>query len=441
MKKTTKPVDSGAFVAKRQARLSKKTVHAIAPSKPPSEPLIDAFGEAEDDLDELTICGSSNGLGPKKRLVRAAELPKFLAPESALEVSCKVMAIALQWRSYRTSTASESSDEEMDSLLDDLEVTLDTSFVGSNKITRLLSLLEQLNRGELSVQLSSNGELDEKAKCTLIHAVHAAVASHCQAIRFAEAVEEAGQRAIYQFAYGLSHEINNPLANIAARAQQLISKTASESDRRSLATIVDQSMRAHEMLSEMMRVVKPRSTSNRVEDIEAIVRQAVEIQGQQWEQANIHCKLRGSAKPLYGYVDKNALLEAICSLLQNAYQVCHANDRIEVVCEELATNHPDYGLQNLLQETEQQPNPSIRIAVRDTGPGMSSEAVKCAWDVYFSGREHGRGLGISLASVRRTIEASQGSIWIQSKPDAGCTVEIRLPISPAPPKRRTAFLL
>jgi len=39
---------------------------------------------------------------------------------------------------------------------------------------------------------------------------------------FTVAVESAKLQALYNFAYGLSHEINNPLANISARAQTLL---------------------------------------------------------------------------------------------------------------------------------------------------------------------------------------------------------------------------
>ncbi len=42
--------------------------------------------------------------------------------------------------------------------------------------------------------------------------------------QFSAAVAEAKRAALYQWAYGLSHEINNPLANISARAQSLLAK-------------------------------------------------------------------------------------------------------------------------------------------------------------------------------------------------------------------------
>ncbi len=364
----------------------------------------------------------------------------FISPELATTFACKLMSIALQLRTWSLNAGENASIyETMENALDSFEETGNLTTGRGGLLLRLPSLLNQLQRDQLSVRERGATVADDQAKPVLIHAIHAVIASISQNTQFEQAVENASQRAIYQFAYGLTHEINNPLANIVARAQQLIPTASSESDRRSLATIVDQSMRAHEMLAEMMRVVQPRSIQPRVEDMISIVQQAMTIQESQWSNAQIQCILRKSPKPLYSSVERAAILEVICSLLQNAMQACRPKDRIEIICEEVEADHPDYGPADPIPNAQVESVSRIRIAVRDTGPGMSGEATERAWDLYYSGREHGRGLGISLAHVRRTIDAHRGLVWIQSTPNAGCTVEIRLPKSPEPPNPRRAF--
>src|SRR5215831_17738172 len=74
---------------------------------------------------------------------------------------------------------------------------------------------------------------------------------------FARAVEAAKLQALYNFAYGLSHEINNPLANIATRAQTLLIDEKDPQRRRKLATIVQQAFRAHEMIADLMLFARP----------------------------------------------------------------------------------------------------------------------------------------------------------------------------------------
>lgn len=394
-------------------------------------------------MEEISVADSNEAAKEgllEKRSHRLAFASQSISPELATTFSCKLMSIALQLRTWTSAVNENASIQEMvECSLDGFEEAGSLTTGESGALPRLHSLLNQLHRDELAIRERNDLETDGQAKQVLTDAVHAVIAALSQRVQFDQAVESASQRAIYQFAYGLTHEINNPLANIVARAQQLIASAPTESDRRSLATIVDQSMRAHEMLAEMMRVVQPRSIQPRTEDIVAIVRRAVAIQEQQRSHAQIQCHLRVSENSLYCSAERASITEAICSVLQNALQVCRPNDRIEIRCEAVTPDHSDYGPSDLNSSSHEESVPRIRIAIRDTGLGMSCEAAERAFDLYFSGREHGRGLGISLANVRRTIEAHGGLVWIQSAPNAGCTVEIRLPKSPEPPSPRKAF--
>ena len=405
---------------KRTSRLSKRNVFAIAP--------VDADIEHCDSLRELCEETTPNGLHYS------------ISSDLATNFSCKLMAIALQLRLCSLASDEQASIQNLtEELLDGFEEAGNLTASDGNCLTRLQSLLQRLHRGELFVRETGDSVPDEETKQVLTSAIHSVILSQSQRVQFEQAVESASQRAIYQFAYGLTHEINNPLANIAARAQQMIVAAQSETDRRSLATIVDQSMRAHEMLAEMMRVVQPRSIHPRVEDIVEIVKHVAVIQESQWTQARIQCNLRVSEKPLFCSVERAAIVEALCCVLQNAIQVCRPNDRIEILCQQVNFCDSDYGQIGMLDKVGDEASPRIRIAIRDTGPGLSYETEQRAWDLYFSGREHGRGLGISLALARRTIDAHGGLIWIQSNPNAGCTVEMRLPKSAEPPNPRKAF--
>lgn len=406
---------------KKLSRAAKKTILTIAPNEP--------------DGEETAIC-DSDGAMDHDQASQFAEPVHSISFELATSFSCDLMAVALQLRSWLPPKEKmESTQVSVVGLIDEFDNARGIATTGNGALHRLQSLLTQLHRDELAIR-NSVAAIDPRAKQVLTNAIHAVISAIGQTALFEQAVERASQRAIYQFAYGLTHEINNPLANIAARAQQMISTATSDSDRRSLATIVDQSMRAHEMLAEMMRVVQPRSLRTRLENIVAIVEDAAAIQEQQWAHAKIQCVQRISSKPIYSSVDRPALTAIFCSILQNALQVCRPNDRVEIVCEEVERNDREYGPTDVSTQIS---GSRIRIAIRDTGPGMSCGVADRAWDLYFSGREHGRGLGISLANVRQTIDAHGGLVWIQSKPNAGCTVEIRLPKSPEPPSPRRSF--
>ena len=74
---------------------------------------------------------------------------------------------------------------------------------------------------------------------------------------FAGAVEQEKLAALKEFAYGAGHEINNPLANISARAQTLLKDEHDPERRQKLAAINTQAFRAHEMIADLMLFAQP----------------------------------------------------------------------------------------------------------------------------------------------------------------------------------------
>jgi len=273
--------------------------------------------------------------------------------------------------------------------------------------------------------------LDSRSACSALSAaVHASILALTNKIRFREAVEQESRRQIYNFVYGLTHEINNPLANISARAQQLMSTCQDAAAAKSLGTIVDQSMRAHEMLAESMNAVRPPKVEFELVDIVKVISESVARARLRLGTKGIEIYTHPMPSNLFSTASRSLLGETLESLIQNAAEACGPGDRIDLLAEPLEVGDPD----------EAKLNGSIgqiRIAIRDTGRGISSSDLNQVWDLYYSGRESGRGLGISLAKARRAIEGFGGKIWLISNPNAGTTVEIRLAIAspPSGPRR------
>lgn len=68
---------------------------------------------------------------------------------------------------------------------------------------------------------------------------------------------------------------------------------------------------------------------------------------------------------------------------------------------------------------------TIRIAVADTGVGMSAEALARIFEPYFSTKAVGTGLGLTIA--RRNVELNGGSIAVESQEGVGTVVTLRIP--------------
>jgi len=251
--------------------------------------------------------------------------------------------------------------------------------------------------------------LSEECKSPLRSALQRAISmlSSCASVQ--ESVEAASRRQVYELAYGLTHEINNPLGNILARAQQLLSKSTDQYDRKSLATVVDQAMRAHEMLAELMRAVQPRRVECPRIDLVPLVEEAFQRFQPLAKPKNLIWQLRKKSTVALARVDPIGVLEALRLIAQNAIDACRESDSILWSIDEIGT--------------------TIRIVIEDTGPGLSPQAVGRAFDLFYSGREAGRGLGVSLAVVRRLVSESGGSVRLESEKQLGCRVELRFPKS------------
>jgi signal transduction histidine kinase len=65
------------------------------------------------------------------------------------------------------------------------------------------------------------------------------------------------------------------------------------------------------------------------------------------------------------------------------------------------------------------------LEIKDTGSGISQEDIKKIFNPFFTTKEKGSGLGLSI--VKKIIEGHKGSIAIDSKENEGTRVVIQLP--------------
>jgi len=232
--------------------------------------------------------------------------------------------------------------------------------------------------------------------------------------RFDESLKAARLEAARELAYGAGHEINNPLANIATRAQSLLLEERDPERRRRLATIVDQSFRARDMIGGLMLFARPPKPMVEPMDVGGIIAAVGEAVRSQAEARGISLEVSPPATATAVLVDRGQIEEALRAVVTNAIEAVAGGGKVGLVAA-------------LVDE----PAGWCEITVADEGCGMDDATVRRAFDPFFSGREAGRGAGLGLSKAWRFIEANGGTVAIASRPGAGTTVSVRLPTAPA----------
>jgi signal transduction histidine kinase len=67
----------------------------------------------------------------------------------------------------------------------------------------------------------------------------------------------------------------------------------------------------------------------------------------------------------------------------------------------------------------------VEVRVEDTGIGISPEHLERIFDLYFTTKARGSGIGLSM--VYRTVQLHDGDIEVQSTPGVGTTFRMLLP--------------
>jgi signal transduction histidine kinase len=229
--------------------------------------------------------------------------------------------------------------------------------------------------------------------------------------KFATALERAKLASLKELAYGASHEINNPLANISTRAQALLVEEKHPERRKKLATIVAQAFRAHEMISDLMLFAKPPTLNVEKCELNPLLTKLVDEALPEAKEQQTELSFEIDPPELTLTADPTHLAVAIKALIRNAVEALGQGGNIVVA----ATS----------EESE------VVISVIDDGPGISPQVREHLFDPFYSGREAGRGLGFGLSKCWRIAELHGGRIEVESEPGHGATFRLILPDSSA----------
>jgi signal transduction histidine kinase len=270
------------------------------------------------------------------------------------------------------------------------------------------------------------GELPWLAMLAWALFVAAALAGWRHALRLREARQRAeallrlGQlgrlNAMGEFAAGLAHELNQPLTAVLAStqaAQRLLTDEppALATAQDAMARAAAQARRAAEVLGRLRRGLAPPADSAPVRvvlDLAACVREALHLLQPEIERRGVAVRWHASEAVAVN-ADPVAIDQIVHNLMANALQ---AMDRQPEGPRELQLAVRCDGDEAVLD-------------VADTGPGLPPEVLPRVFEPFFSTREGGLGLGLTLSES--LAQAQGGRLSAAPAPGGGALFSLRLP--------------
>lgn len=233
----------------------------------------------------------------------------------------------------------------------------------------------------------------------------------CLEVDFERRLELEKIESLKELAYGAGHEINNPLANISARAQTLIKEEFDPERRRKLASIHAQALRAHEMIADMMFFARPPQPVLAEVDLVALIAELLPAIRSLAAAQQTSLAWSTPDAPIIVQADRAQLAVALRALCNNALEALQSGGELRIELEKTGGARGEESATGAASIS----TPCVKLRVVDNGPGIPPEVRKHLFDPFYSGREAGRGLGLGLCKCWRIAELHGGSIDVASQ--------------------------
>ena len=227
--------------------------------------------------------------------------------------------------------------------------------------------------------------------------------------------------AIGQLTGGIAHDFNNLLMVILGTAEIMMERAGQDRELHSLAeTVRVAAERGGELTNRLLAFGRRQSLQPRPIDVSVLMGGMIAML-QRTLGERIHIELAPGGTPAMAMVDPAQLETAILNLCINARDAMPDGGRliISVGPRSVAAGGRD----------ELAAGDYIKLAISDTGNGMSEAVRLRAFEPFFTTKEVGKGTGLGLSMVYGFAKQSGGSVTIESKIGVGTRVTLLLPVA------------
>ncbi|EGW35955.1 ATP-binding protein [Desulfosporosinus sp. OT] len=233
----------------------------------------------------------------------------------------------------------------------------------------------------------------------------------------ARMIETDKMAALGLLASGVAHEINNPLAVVAAHSEDLLDRLNEEEQeptREEIKTgfkiVLEQIVRCKQITNRLLGFARKRSNGNDLIDIGVASVQTLGLLDHKTKQKQIKIELE-MGNSLFVLGNENEWQQVVLNLINNALDASTAGGAIEVkgYCE----------------------GEKIHFMIKDYGEGIPQINLKKAFDPFFTTKSVGQGTGLGLYVSYGIVQKMQGDMALDSTEGQGTCVKITLPLHKA----------
>jgi len=209
---------------------------------------------------------------------------------------------------------------------------------------------------------------------------------------------------------GIAHEIRNPLSSIRGLAQFVYNSFSKTDERKEdLNTIIQEVDRLNKLVVQVLDYAKLKELNLTSFSLNNLVNKIVVLFKQEIKNKQIIFYLELSSDISLIEADKDQIRQILMNVVINAIQAIPEKGKIKIKTEK-----------DLLRG-----EPAVKLVIEDNGIGIAEKDLNQIFDPFFSTKEQGSGLGLSI--VYKLVEGHQGEIKVESKEGEGTKFIIFLP--------------
>ena len=209
----------------------------------------------------------------------------------------------------------------------------------------------------------------------------------------------------------LAHDLNQPLAAIAAFANGLRQRRRAGTDdpeatERVLERIVEQANRAADFIRSMRNFLSGGVPVDRPLDLRDVLDDAVLLTSGHARHAGLDLVWHRPAQPARLSGDPVRLRQVAVALIQNAIDASQPGQSVSITLNMREDRH--------------------RLAVTDSGVGLDDETHARVTEPFFTTKGE-KGLGLGLSTALTIVEDHGGKLWLEPRAEAGIVAHVELP--------------